>query len=159
MRNRPIVAAILTLTTCASVAVPAAEPGPFVGEWHWNKAESTSAAGEAPPREMVLNITSADPAHVVWSLTVVDEKGERHQQSFSGAGDGKPVPVPGSTDGSTTAFTVTTTKLESASASADGSTDRSSCSLSADRKKMTCRGTESDGKGHSGTYVDVYDRK
>jgi hypothetical protein len=158
MRNRPIVAGILILTTCASVTA-AAEPGPFVAEWHWNKAESTSAAGEAMPREMVLNITSADPAHVVWTLTAVDDKGVRRVQSFTGAGDGKPVPIAGSTDGSTTAFTVTAAKLDSVSASPDGSTDRSSCSLSVDRKKMTCRGTESDGKGHSATYVDVYDRK
>lgn len=159
MRNRLIVAGILTLTTCASAAAPAAESGPFVGEWHWNKAESTSAAGEPVPREMVLNVTSADPARVVWTLTVIDAQGERHVQSFNGAGDGKPVPIPGSTDGSTTAFTVTATKLDSVSASADGSSDRSSCSLSVDRKKMSCHGTESDGKGHSVTYVDVYDRK
>ena len=89
MRNRPIVAGILILTTCASVTA-AAEPGPFVAEWHWNKAESTSAAGEAMPREMVLNITSADPAHVVWTLTAVDDKGVRRVQSFTGAGSRSP---------------------------------------------------------------------
>jgi hypothetical protein len=80
-------------------------------------------------------------------------------QSFNGTGDGKPVPVTGSPDASTGAFTVTAATLDSVYTNRDGSTDRASCSLSADRKKMTCRGTESDGKGHSASYVDVYDRK
>lgn len=146
-----------TLAACAALAAAAAEPSPFVAEWHWNKAASTSVPGEPLPREVVLNITSADAAHVEWTLTTIDEKGARDVQSFSGTGDGKP--GAGSPDGSTRAFTVTATTLDSVDQYADGGADRASCSLSADRKKLTCRGTESDGKGHSVSYVDVYDRK
>jgi hypothetical protein len=159
MRLRSIGDGILTLTACAAVAAAAAEPNPFLGEWHWNKAASTSAPGEPLPRELVLKITSADTAHVAWTLSTVDEKGERHVQSFSGTGDGKPAAVTDAPDGLTGAFTVTANMLDAVYHYANGSTDHASCSLSADRKKLTCRGTENDGKGHSATYVDVYDRK
>jgi opacity protein-like surface antigen len=158
MRNRLIAVVLLTLSAPAAVAA-AAEPSPFVGEWHWNKAASTGAPGEPQPREMVLAITSADTARVAWTLTTTEGNGERHVQSFDGPGDGKPVPIPRSTDGSTGAFTVTATTLDSVYADRDGDTDRASCALSADRRQMTCRGSESDGKGRSAAYVDVYDRK
>ena len=146
-----------TLAACAAIAAAAAEPTPFVGEWHWNKAASTSVPGDPLPREVVLTITSADAAHVEWTLTTIDEKGARNVESFSGTGDGKP--TTGSPDGSTRAFTVTAATLDSVYQYADGGADRASCSLSTDRKKLTCRGSESDGKGHSVSYVDVYDRK
>jgi hypothetical protein len=153
-----IAALILTVSACAAVAA-AAEPSPFVGEWHWNKAASRDASGEPQPREMVLAITSADAAGVAWTLTTIEENGERHVQSFKGPGDGKPVPIAGSTNGSTGAFTMTATTLDSVYADRDGNTDSARCSLSADRHQMTCRGTESDGKGRSAAYVDIYDRK
>ena len=103
--------------------------------------------------------SSADVAHVVWHLTTTDEKGEHQSQSFDGTGDGKPVPIPGATDGATQASTVTATTIENTFTNRDGSSERESCSLSPDRKRMTCRGTDSDGKGHNFTYIDVYDRK
>jgi len=156
MRIRSIVYGIAILVAGAAAA-GAAAPSPFVAEWHWNKGASTSIPGEPSPHEVVLNITSADPAHVEWTLTTVDENGARAVQTFSGAGDGKP--VTGSPDGSTRAFTVTATSLDSVYRYPDGSSDSASCSLSTDRKKLTCRGSESDGKGHSATYVDVYDRR
>jgi hypothetical protein len=158
MRTRSIVAGLVIMVAGAAASA-AAEQTPFVGEWHWNGAESVSVPGEPLPREVVLDITGADAAHVVWTLTIVDEKGERHMQSFSGAGDGRPAPVTGSTDGSQGAFTVTPTTLGIVYTYRGGASDRSSCTLSADRRKMTCRGTENDGKGHSASYVDVYDRK
>ncbi len=159
MRNRSIAAGMVILGVGAAASVAAAEPSPFVGEWHWNKTASISAPGEPPPREVVLTITSADAAHVTWRLTMIDEKGERHVQSFSGTGDGKSAPVAGTSDGSMGAFTVTATLLDSVYTYPGGASDRSSCSVSADRKTMTCRGIESDGKGHFAAYVDVYDRK
>lgn len=158
MRLRSIVAGLL-IAAAGVAAAAAAEPTPFVGEWHWNGAESANVPGEPLPREVVLDITSADAAHVVWTLTIVDEKGEPHRQSFSGPGDGKPAPVTGSTDGSEGAFTVTPATLDIVYTYRGGASDRSSCTLSADRRKMTCRGTENDGKGHAAGYVDVYDRK
>jgi hypothetical protein len=159
MRNSAGVAGMMTLVGFAAMAAVAAEPSPFVGEWHWNQAASTSVPGEPLPREVVLKVSSADTAHVAWTLITVDAKGGRHVQPFNGSGDGKPVPVVDATDGATDAFTVTASTFDSVYADRDGATDRSSCTLSADHKLMTCRGTESDGKGHSVDYVDVYDRK
>ena len=159
MANRSVAAALVVFAACASLSALAAGPSPFVGEWHWSRAESQGAPEEEPPREMVLNITSAERAKVAWTLTVVDDKGERHVQDYSGTGDGKPSAVSGTTDGSTVAFTVTPTSFDSVASSPDGDTDKASCTLSADHKKMTCHGTESDGKGHAAAYVDVYDRK
>jgi hypothetical protein len=156
MRTRSIVAGLATLVASAAVA---AEPGPFVGEWHWNGTASVGAPGEPKPRDVVLSITSADAAHVAWRLTMTDETGERHEQSFNGTGDGKPVAVSGNTTGSMAAFTVTPTALQSVYTYPDGATDRSTCALSADQKTMTCHGVESDGKGHTAPYTDVYDRK
>jgi hypothetical protein len=136
----------------------AADASPWVGRWHWNEAESSKTPGEAPPREIVLVIQSASPAHVQWTLTITDPSGGQHQQAFNGSGDGKPAPVAGAPAGTTGTLTVTATRFDGVYANPDGSSDRSSCTLSADARKMTCRGTDSDGKGHSMPYTDVYDR-
>jgi hypothetical protein len=130
----------------------------FVGTWHWNPKESTTAPGEPLPQQVVLTIASADKARVQWSVTTVDNKSVKTVKSFAGTGDGKPTPVTGD-PGTTGSFTVTATTMESVYTSADGGTDRASCSVSSDRKKLTCHGTESDGKGHSANYTDVYDRQ
>jgi hypothetical protein len=156
MRTGSIVVGLAALVASAAVA---AEPAPFVGEWHWNGAASVGAPGEQKPRDVVLSITSADAAHVAWRLTMIDENGQRHEQSFSGTGDGKSVAVTGNATGSMAAFTVTPTALQAVYTYPDGAADRSTCALSADRKTMTCHGVESDGKGHTAPYTDVYDRK
>jgi hypothetical protein len=132
--------------------------GAFAGEWHWNKGESSVIPGEPLPREVVLRIASATPARVQWTLTRTDADGSPHTESFAGSGGGQPGPITGAPD-TTGAFTVTVSTLDASYQSKDGSTDRTSCTLSSDRRKMTCRGTESDGKGHSMNYVDVYDRR
>ena len=141
-----------------STAALAADDGAFVGEWHWNKGESSVVPGEPLPREVVLRIGSATAARVQWTLSRTDADGSQHTESFSGTGNGQPGAVSGAPD-TTGAFTVTATALEANYTSKDGSTDRTSCTLSSDRRKMTCHGTESDGKGHSMNYVDVYDRR
>ena len=132
--------------------------GAFAGEWHWNKGESSVIPGEPLPREVVLRIASATPARVQWTLTRTDADGSQHTESFAGSGGGQPGPITGAPD-TTGAFTVTASTLDASYQSKDGSTDRTSCTLSSDRRKMTCRGAESDGKGHSMNYVDVYDRR
>jgi hypothetical protein len=157
MRSRSIVLGLVAAT--AATAALAAGPSPFIGEWHWNRATSQTPAGEPQPQQVVIDITRADAAQVLWRLTIVDENGQSHVQSFTGSGDGKPVAVEGRSDGSTGAFTVTASTLDSVYTYPDGASDRSSCSVSADRRTMTCRGTENDGQGHSATYVDVYQRQ
>ena len=152
-RNLMAAAAVaLSLSTAALAADDGA--GAFAGEWRWNKAESSVIPGEPVPREVVLRIASATPARVQWTLTRTDADGSQHAESFSGGGNGQPGAVTGAPD-TTGAFTVTANTFDANYTSKDGSTDRTSCSLSADRKKMTCRGTESDGKGHSMNYVEI----
>ena len=56
------------------------------------------------------------------------------------------------------AFTVSSTNLVATYTHKEGGGERTDCSLSPDFRKMTCRGSENDGKGHSADYVDVYDR-
>jgi hypothetical protein len=148
----------LALAAAAPLAFGADAPG-WVGRWHWNASESTATPGEVPPRDVLLVIESVSPAHVQWNLTIIDSAGGRHEQSFNGSGDGKPAAVAGAPPGTTGAITVTATAYEAVYTNTDGSSDRSTCSLSADGKKMTCRGTDSDGKGHSVPYTDVYDRQ
>jgi len=158
MQCRMIAAALALAAAGASFGARADSPG-LVGRWHWNPSQSSSVPGEAPPRDVLLVIESASAAHMQWQLTIVDPNGGRHVQSFSGSGDGKPAAVSGAPPGSTGALTVSATSYEAVYANADGSSDRSTCSLSADGKKLTCRGTDSDGKGHSAPYTDVYDRQ
>jgi hypothetical protein len=95
---------------------------------------------------------------VQWNLTGTDAKGERHAQSYSGTGDGKPGPVSGAPDGTMAAFTVTATSMTAVYTNRDGGTEHTTCTVAADRKKMICQGTDSDGKGHSSSFRDVYDR-
>jgi hypothetical protein len=157
MPNR-LIAAVLALAVVGAATAARADSPLFVGKWHWNPTESTTAPGDPLPRDVVLNIIGADKAHVQWSVTTIDNKGAQTVKSFAGTGDGKPGPIAGD-PGTTGAFTLAGTTMESVYTSADGGVDRSTCSVSSDRKKMTCRGTESDGKGHSANYTDVYDRQ
>jgi hypothetical protein len=157
MPNR-LIAAVLALAVSGAATAARADSPLFVGKWHWNPKESSTAPGEPLPRDVVLNIANADKTRVQWTVTTVDGKGAQTVKSFAGTGDGKSAPIAGD-PGTTGAFTLTDTAMESVYASADGGTDRSTCSVSSDRRKLTCRGTESDGKGHSTNYTDVYDRQ
>lgn len=156
MRYAVIPAAILALGLPALDA--GAQSAGFVGEWQWSKAESSSAPGEPLPRLIDLTIKSASPQSVQWTLTTVDANGQQHVESFAGTGSGQPTAVTGG-GGTTAAFTLTATTMSSNYTNPDGSSERASCALSANGKKMTCQGAESDGKGHSLNYTDVYNRK
>jgi hypothetical protein len=153
-----LIAAVLALVVSGVALAARADSPLFVGKWHWNAKESSTAPGEPLPRDVLLTITRADKAQVQWSLTTIDNKGTQTVKTFVGTGDGKPTPVTGD-PGTTGAFTLAGTTMESVYASADGGTDRSTCSVSSDGKKMTCHGSESDGKGHANNYTDVYDRQ
>ncbi|HYM04013.1 MAG TPA: hypothetical protein VET85_13760 [Stellaceae bacterium] len=158
MLNRSLVTA-LVLVSFGMASAARADSANFVGKWHWSQKESSSVPGEPPPRDVLLTITSADAKRAQWSLAVVDDKGEKHTESFTGAADGKPTPVAGGANGMTAEVKMIGAALDITYKVADGSSDHVSCSVSADNNKMTCRGTESDGKGHSANYVDVYNRQ
>jgi hypothetical protein len=158
MQRRMVAAAIVLIAIGARPAL-SAEPSPLVGRWHWDPSQSTATPGEPAPRDVLLVIEIAEPAHIKWTLTLTDAAGTQHKKSFDGTGDGKRVAISGGAPGTTAAFTVTPNTFDSDYRSPDGGFDRSSCALSADRKKLTCNGTDSDGQGHATPYVDVYDRQ
>jgi hypothetical protein len=137
----------------------AAQSPSFAGNWRWNRAQSTIAPGEPVPNEVVLAIGAAEVGRVQWTLTRVDSKAGKVAESYSGTGDGRPAPVIGAPPGTTARFTVTPTTLTSSYAYVDGSSERATCTLSPDARVMTCAGTDDDGKGHTSTYRDVFDRQ
>jgi hypothetical protein len=135
-----------------------ADPAAFVGQWHWNKAQSTSIPGEPSPKEIQLNITELSGGKLKWVLNEVDPEGGKHSESFDGRSDGAASAVMGAGAPTTAAFTLTGDTLSAVFKSQDGSGDNWSCMLSPDGKTMSCKGTETDGKGHSAPYTDIYDR-
>jgi len=153
------IAGALALAAVIAPLGALAQSSGLTGRWHWNPSQSTSTPGETPPRDVLLVIGSASPAHVHWELTIIDPNGGRHVQSFDGSGDGKPAAVTGAPPGTAGKLTVSGTSYEADYTNPDGSSDRSTCTLSPDGKTLTCRGADSDGKGHSVPYTDVYDRQ
>lgn len=158
MSWRPTVLSTALLLACVAAPAGAAEAGQFVGKWHWNKTASSVDPNEPAPKDIVLEIRSADPAHVQWTVTAIDTDGKAHVTSFDGPADNTPRPLQGSAPGETAAFSVDSQTLKAIYRDPSGATDTQSCSLSADGRKMTCAGTEADGKGKSDTYTDAYDR-
>lgn len=157
--SRCAIAACIAWAATGSMLTALAQTPSFVGTWRWNAAQSTMTPGEAPPREVVLAIGGAETGRVQWTLTRVDAKGDKLVESYSGTGDGKPAPVIGAPPGTTARFTVAPNSLTSSYANSDGSTERATCTLSPDGRVMTCLGTDDDGKGHTSSYRDVFDRQ
>jgi hypothetical protein len=135
-----------------------ADPAAFVGQWHWNKAQSTSIPGEPSPKEIQLNITELSGGKLKWVLNEVDPEGGKHSESFDGRSDGAASAVMGAGAPTTAAFTLTGDTLSAVFKSQDGAADNWSCTLAPNGRTMSCKGTEADGKGHNAPYTDVYDR-
>jgi hypothetical protein len=152
------VLAISALPLLLAGGMARAGSGSFVGRWHWDKAQSSSIPGEPAPRDIVLNIADMSGGALKWTLTEIDPEGGEHKESFDGKSDGTPTPVTGAGGPMTAAFTLTGATLKAVFKSPDGSSDSWSCALAPDGSKMNCQGLESDGKGHSAGYTDVYDR-
>jgi hypothetical protein len=132
-----------------------ADNNPFVGRWHLNPSESILPPGEPAPKDLIAEILQADSARVRWSLTVVAAQGQSNVETFDVIANGKSYPI---NDDTTAAFTVNGGLLQSTFKGLNGQTDTLTCALSADRRKMTCRGAVSDGTGRTTAYVDVFDR-
>jgi len=135
-----------------------ADPASFVGRWHWNAKASSLAPGEPAPKDILLAITDSSGGRLKWTLTEVDPTGQSHMESFDGPSNGAPTKVAGLDDGTTAGFTLGSDSLNAVFRGPHGESDSWGCSLSADRRQMSCKGTESDGMGHSRDYTDVYDR-
>jgi hypothetical protein len=148
---------LITASLLAPVAAFAAE-GPMSGPatWTWNAKESAVPAGSPPPKSQVLKVTKDDGTNLAWSMTAVDAKGKTNKMSWAGAYDGKERPARG---GGAAAFSKGndgSTKI--AYKDPAGGTGEETCTVSSDKKKMTCKGKMTGKDGKSTDYTDVYDR-
>jgi hypothetical protein len=150
--------ALSALSVAAAAGPVAAQAPSFAGIWHWNKAQSALEPGEPAPRDILLQITEAANGKLKWTVTETDPEGGKHVESFDGPADGTAQALTGGDGHTTAAFTLSGDSLAATFKGQDGGSDAWSCTLSGDQRRMTCKGTESDGKGHAMSYADVYDR-
>jgi len=153
-RNRT---AALIMGVCLALATPAAwaESSSFVGRWHWNRARSTLPPGEPSPNDLVSDISQAEADAVRWTVTIVTPDDQRHVVTFEAGADGEFQPISSDT---TASARLTGDTLQATFNGPTGLSDTQTCTVSANRQQMTCRGVVSDQKGHTVNYVDVYDR-
>jgi hypothetical protein len=128
---------------------------PFVGRWHWNKAQSTLPPGEPWPNDLTSEISKADRDHVTWSVTIVAPDGEPHRVTFDAPANGESHRLSSDTTASVRLIGDT---FQATFQGPTGQSDAQTCTVSADRQQMTCRGILTDRDGHRGSYVDVYDK-
>ncbi len=132
-----------------------ADSSAFVGRWHLNRTQSILPPGEPVPSDVIAEISRADSTHVKWSLTVVAAQGQTSVETFDTVANGEFYPINSDT---TAALSLNGNRLQSTFKGPNGQTDTLTCTLSADQRKMTCRGALNDGDGRTTSYVDVYDR-
>jgi hypothetical protein len=143
---------------CAALAVSSAwaeSSSPFVGRWHWNRAQSTLPPGESVPNDLTSEISRVDNGHVKWSVTILTTDGRSHVETFDTAANGEFSPISPDT---TASLRLTGDTLEATFKGPAGQSDVQTCTLSADHKRMTCRGVLTEGDAQPVNYVDVYDR-
>jgi len=147
----------MVMGLCAVLAASAAWAGssPFVGRWHWSRAQSTPPPGEPVPKDLICEISRAEDSHVKWSVTVLTAEGRPHVETFDTVANGEFYPVSSET---TASFRLTGDTLQATFKDPAGQSDAHTCTLSADHKQMICRGVLTEGDGRTVNYVDVYDR-
>jgi hypothetical protein len=146
---------ILGLSAALTASSAWAESSPFVGRWHWNRAQSTLPPGEPAANDLTNEVSRADGDHVTWSATIVTPDGQPHVVTFDAAANGEPHPISADTTASTR---LTGDALQATFNGPAGQSDSQTCTLSADQQQMTCRGQLTDEDGQTASYVDVYDR-
>jgi hypothetical protein len=142
---------------CGALAASAAwaESSPFVGRWHWNRAQSTLPLGESSPNDLATEISRGDGNSVTWSVTIVTPDNQSHVVTFEAGANGESQRISSDT---TASARLTSDTLQASFKGPTGRSDAQTCTVSANRQQMTCRGVLTDGKGHTVNYVDVYDR-
>ena len=154
MRRNRSTALVIAICTTLAAGAASAEDNPFVGRWHWNRAQSTLPPGEPAPKDVVNEISRADGTSIAWSVTIVTPDDVRHVVEFQAdpAGDAQ--------HGIETRASarMADATLQATFNGPDGHSDTQTCTVSADRTQLTCKGTVTDGQGRSASYVDVYDR-
>ena len=143
---------VIGLGAALAVSTAYAQDSPLIGRWHWNQAQSTLPPGATAPKDVVSDISQADGA-VSWSVTIVTPDDQTQVMRFKAGAE------PERVGRDTTAMARLSGDTLQAMFSGDaGQSDTLTCTVSANHEKMTCKGVLSDGKGHSVSYVDVYDK-
>jgi hypothetical protein len=155
MKRRRAIKAVTALCAALAASPAWADCSPFVGQWHWNRAQSMMPPGEPAPNDLTTEFVRADRSRLMWSVTIVTPEGGHHVETFDVTPDGKFRPISSDTRA---AFRLTGDALQATFRGPTGQSDAVTCSLSADRDVMTCRGVLNEGTGRTATYVDVYDR-
>ena len=147
----------MVMGLCAVLAASSAWAGssPFVGRWHWSRAQSTLPPGEPVPQDLICAISRAENSHVKWSITVRTVEGRQHVETFDTVANGEFYPISSET---TASFRLTGDTLQATFKGPAGQSDAQTCTISADHKQMTCKGVLTEGDGLTVNYVDVYDR-
>jgi hypothetical protein len=156
MSGRGIAKAAFGLCIALAAGSAWADSSALVGRWHGNRAQSTVPPGEPVPNDLTVEISRVDSTHVKWSLTVLAEQDRKNVENFDTPANGEFYPVSSDT---TAAFRLGEGSLQATFKGAAGETDTLTCTVTADRKKMTCEGVLVDANGRVSNYVDVYDRK
>jgi hypothetical protein len=155
MRRLKLARSVMALCFVLAAGSAWADSSGFVGRWHLNRAQSVLPPGEPVPSDVIAEILRADGMHVRWSLTVIAAQGQNSVETFDAVANGEFYPINNDT---TAAFRLNGNLLQSTFKGPSGQTDTLTCTLSANQRKMTCRGALSDGDGRTTNYVDVYDR-
>jgi len=133
-----------------------ADDSPFVGRWHWNRAQSTLPIGEPVPADLMADFSRIDSAHVRWTITVVNAQGQPTTKSFDAPANGEYYPISNDT---TASFRLNGPTLQATFKGPSNQSDTLTCTLSEHQKKMTCNGVVKGEDGKAESYVDVYDRR
>ena len=154
MRRIRSTALIVGLGAALAAGAAYAGDSPFLGRWHWNPAQSTLPPGEPAPKDVVSEISQANETSVAWALTIVTPDDQRHVVKF----ESNPAGAAQHGRDTTASARLTDETLQATFNGPGGRSDTQTCTVSANRKQLTCKGVLSDGQGHSVSYVDVYDR-
>ena len=133
-----------------------AETNPFIGRWHWNRAQSKLPVGETLPADMVADFSRVDALHVRWRITTTNPQGQQSIESFDTPANGEFYPVNADT---MVAIRLGRSTLQATFKGPQGQTDELNCTVSTDRQVMTCDGKMTRADGRTQSYADVYDRR
>ncbi len=155
MTRRRVIEVIVGLFAVSVAGSAWADNSPFIGRWHWNRAQSTTPSETSVPSDMIVEIARADSMHVRLSMTVLGPNGQRDIETFDAPGNGEFYPV---SSGTTAAFRLTEDTIQATFKGPAGQMDTLTCALGAGQTTMTCRGVLSDENGRTSSYVDLFDR-
>ena len=150
------VAGAFALTVGSVSTAQAQAQNPMVGNWTFNAAKSTSAAPLPKKRDVAITQKGADITVVVDEVAA---DGTAAKWQFTTKGDGKPVPVTGSSIADSVTSTLTGRTGKSVYTKAGKPVMESNTDVSADGKTLLIKGTRPGPDGKPVAYSSHYDRK